>query len=647
MPRIRWFAALTIFAFGCGGTAIDNDVDADVHRDAAVAETSSDRSTPTQDGPSPVVDGAAGDSDGAGVFDASSDPNRDLPTTQADAPSDPSALDSAHDTPIPPDMSDPRDGRDGWGGAGDVETDNGDGPAVFDTPFLDTSADNVEPPADAAADAAYQDASPSDATTDGGAGPGDSGMDAGPGDSGTDAGPGDTGTDAGPADGGCAATCNLVTIAVTPNSPTVSPYGTQKFQATGACFDGTVCDLTTEVAWTTSNAAVAVVSNASGTQGLVTAMNSGAVTVTASLGGISGDTQMTITSGEPVALYVTPVARSFTKGFHQPFVATLVFNDSTVQDVTGQVIWTSSAPIVASIGSDGVALGLMLGTTTIKADIGWLSGTTSVNVLSGTLINVTVEPVSPQLPAGVASRLRAIGHFTDASTQDLTEEASWISSDVTHATVSDVAGAKGRISAIAPGAATMTATVGAIVGTGTVNVSTATLLSIAPSIATTELVLNMTLPLHLLGTYSDGTTFDLADLATWSSSSNLIANVGGPRVTAAGVGDATIGAAFGGFSASLPVRVRAALLDRIEITPVNPTVSALASMAMHATVFYADGTLLDITDLAAYTINDPSVAAIGNVPGVRGILTGLAPGTSFLVAWYKGGAGSTMATVSP
>jgi len=102
------------------------------------------------------------------------------------------------------------------------------------------------------------------------------------------------------------AAATLVSIAVTPSSPTALEHGAQQFfVATGTYSDGSAANITTMVTWVSSNTAVATISsttanvnNAMGTgagtapsvvAGMATggAAGTGSTNITASLGGIT------------------------------------------------------------------------------------------------------------------------------------------------------------------------------------------------------------------------------------------------------------------------------------------------------------------------------------------------------------------------
>jgi hypothetical protein len=86
-------------------------------------------------------------------------------------------------------------------------------------------------------------------------------------------------------------TAVLRTIIITPGNPLGINSGTQlKFSARGYYSDNSVQDLTTMVAWTSSDKSIASISNASDSEGQALAISRGYCSISATIGGISGST---------------------------------------------------------------------------------------------------------------------------------------------------------------------------------------------------------------------------------------------------------------------------------------------------------------------------------------------------------------------
>lgn len=98
----------------------------------------------------------------------------------------------------------------------------------------------------------------------------------------------------------------LMSIAVTPATPTVAVAGTRQLTATGTYSDNSTQDLTAQVTWSSSDTAKATVS----TTGLATGVDFGSATITATLGAVSGIATVSIFQPNPSP--VPPLSQAVT-----------------------------------------------------------------------------------------------------------------------------------------------------------------------------------------------------------------------------------------------------------------------------------------------------------------------------------------------
>ena len=260
----------------------------------------------------------------------------------------------------------------------------------------------------------------------------------------------------------------LVSIDVTPANPSVALGLKPQFTATGTYTDNSRQNLTTQVTWSSSNTAIATVSSAAGFEGLGAGLSPGSVTMTATLAGVSGSTTLTVTPATLVSIAVTPANRNLPAGLTNQFTATGTYTDNSTQNITTAVAWNSADTTIAAIsnasGSIGLATAAGQGTVTITAALGSVSGSTTLTVTAATLVSIAVTPATPSILNGATQRFTATGTYTDNSTQNLTTVVTWISSDTTIATVSNVVGSNGLATSVANGATTISATSGTASG---------------------------------------------------------------------------------------------------------------------------------------------------------------------------------------
>ena len=92
-----------------------------------------------------------------------------------------------------------------------------------------------------------------------------------------------------------------------------------------------------------------------------------------------------------------------------------------------------------------------------------------------TLQSIEITPSLTKAAAGTTAQFTATGVYTDNSTEDLTAQATWASSNSAVAMVSNAAGSKGVATTTGVGSATVSATSGAVSGNATLTVTPAPL----------------------------------------------------------------------------------------------------------------------------------------------------------------------------
>jgi trimeric autotransporter adhesin len=422
-------------------------------------------------------------------------------------------------------------------------------------------------------------------------------------------------------------TATLVSIAVTPSTPSIAAGRTVTLTATGTYSDDTTADLTSTATWTSSSTSVATVA-----AGVVTGVTVGEAEITAAVGTVSGTATVTVTAAELESIEVEPATQSLAAGLTQQYVATGIYSDNSNADITGDVTWTSSDTDVATIDTAGLASTVAEGSTTITAALGGIDGTATLTVTDAVLVSIDLTPPDPVLAEGTTVQLTAEGLFSDGSVRPLTG-LSWESSDTAAATVSQ----SGLVEGIAAGQATITATdpTTGIDGTVVVTVTSATLVSIEIEPANPSVPRTTTLTFTARGVFSDGTTQILTGVS-WDSSNTTVATITATGFTATpGVGTSTITATdpTTNISGSTLLTVTAATLERIEVTPFVITLPRGTFEAFVATGVYSDATTQDLTESVTWSSSMTTVATISNGNGTAGIATTIAPGTTTITAF--------------
>lgn len=326
-----------------------------------------------------------------------------------------------------------------------------------------------------------------------------------------------------------------------------------------------------------------------------------------------------------VSISITPANADVLLGTLQQFTASGTYSDHTTQDLTDSVAWSSSDISMASIVAGGMATALALGSVTISATSGSVTGSTAVNVQSAVLSSITVRPVNKKIAPLTSQQFQAIGTYTDGSTHNVTGEVSWTSSNPAAATIAT----SGRAHALTPGSTTITATLGAISGSSTLDVSNATIVSVHVAPAGRTIAPGTRLAFNATGVFSDGTTQVITRDSAWASDDHAVATVGaGGTATAVGPGTANISATFDGVSGSSPLNVSSATLTSISVTPANAVLAPTTFVNCVATGTFSDGSTQVISNIVTWTSSAPDVASVNG--GCK--VTALSPGTAVITA---------------
>ena len=346
-------------------------------------------------------------------------------------------------------------------------------------------------------------------------------------------------------------------ITVTPITPSIPVGVNQRFNAVATFSDGSTQDITQVAAWSSNNTPVATISP---TLGLAFGVSPGSATITALFETISGTATLTVDSGTLQSIAVTPSQTILAPASTVTYQAVGTYSDGTTQFISGLVTWASSAPSVVSIATTGgIATAQSPGTANITATYqGVTSPNATVLVTGSALSTITVTPSPGQAPEGVALQFAATGHFADTSTQNLTTNVTWASSQPSIATVSNATGQQGLAEGVTAGQTTITAVFAGIVGNAFLNVTNATLMSIAITPANSHAPVGSSVLFDAKGTFSDQSVVDLSTQVTWSSSVPAVATINSVGVAnTASSGTTVITASFTQQTQTGPVTVTA------------------------------------------------------------------------------------------
>jgi trimeric autotransporter adhesin len=427
----------------------------------------------------------------------------------------------------------------------------------------------------------------------------------------------------------------LKQIIVAPANPQIPKGATVQIGATGIFDDGTQGALGGSPTWQTSQSAIATVD----AEGNVTGVNEGVARISAVYQGITGGTDVNV--GQPALLNITisPNQSSLPVGESEQLTAAGKFSDGTVQDLTQTATWNTSGTAIASVSPLGNVVASAVGTATINASSGSVTGSASLTVTPAAVIAVNVVPATLSISLGSSSQLRALATLSNGTTQDMTGTVAWNSTQPSVATVN----VQGDVTGTGKGAAQVSAAFQGMTASTAVNVGPPALVSIAVSPNQSSLPAGESEQLTATGKFTDGSVQNLTQSATWVSSGPAIASVGpNGSAVANAAGMATITATSGSVNGSASLTVTSAAVTALNIVPTNLAISLGNSGQLQAIATLSNGTKQDMTATIAWSTAQSAVATV-----TQGNVTGVGQGAAQVLAAYQGMTATAAVAVGP
>ena len=428
-----------------------------------------------------------------------------------------------------------------------------------------------------------------------------------------------------------------VTLAHPTSISIVAPYGTlaagdgEQLAAIGSYPGGRTADITNQVTWSPSVDVLGAV-NDSGHLSSFLVGGGGTIHVVAAEGGVSGSSDVTILAGLPDSITVSPVNPTVGLGQTQQLTATAHYTGSPSVDITSQVTWFSPDPTVISVSSGG----LVTGTGTIEGQSEFIGatlslpsgsafGNTQVTLTLAHPVSIAISPLNVTLPPGSAQAFTATGTYPGGATADLTFfPGTWSSSNLTVGTFS------GHQLDTNPSAGGGSTTVTATSGDGLVHPSTTVTLTAGNPSSISVTPLSPTLGLGTVtqftatAHYPNGSTSDVTQQVTWSTTDATVASVtSAGAVTAVSHtqnANAFIAATYhfpvsGSTAASSSVTITLAHPTSITVTPTGVVLNVGEFYPFTATGTFPGGITADISSAVSWTSSDATSTILVHISG--------------------------------
>ncbi len=435
-------------------------------------------------------------------------------------------------------------------------------------------------------------------------------------------------------------------------------YDARTFRA-----DGTSSDVTKDAnfSWSSSDNDIVTVNS----EGVATGVSVGvaAITVTGTVDGktFTASKDLTVTDVAVESLVITPATSELPAGLSHDFIATAYFSDGSSLDVTRDpvVSWHSDNESVATIsnlnGEKGrvhaQAVGDAMITATGVANGETFTATSSLKVTNTIVESLVVTPAIKSLPVGLSYDFIATAYFSDGKALDVTHDPAltWLSDNESVAMVTNNDAQKGKVTPQTVGDVTITATGSANGKTFTASSDLTVTAAIVESLVVTPKI--TTLPKGLshkfvaTAYFSDGSALDVTQdpAISWHSGDESVAtisNIDGQKgeLKAQSIGDVVIsatGVANGKrFTADSNLKVSAATVESLVVTPTLDVLPAGLSHNFVATAYFSDGSTLDVSKDPAITwySDDEAIASVSNINDEKGMVTSQAVGSTVITA---------------
>lgn len=343
----------------------------------------------------------------------------------------------------------------------------------------------------------------------------------------------------------------LTSIEISPARLSLIPGEANQLYATAIYSDGSSLDVTQQTTWNSGAATIATIGNTSANRGEVSAVSAGEAEITAYFNNQSHQTTLTVSDASLLGLEIMPSSPNMALGTLQRFGLTGHYDDGSTRDLTQQASWSSNDTTIADkLDESSLFEAFSVGTTLIIATMNGVSAFTELNVSNATLTSITLSPANISLANGFGTQITATGHFSDTSSQDISQTVVWQSSDETIASIDNATDSKGIINANSIGNTSISATFSGISQSTDVTVTDAELQSISIQTQINEMNVGTHQTLTATGHFSDSGTLDISSRVTWSSSDNNIVAVSNAerdkgKVTALDSGNIDVAASFG------------------------------------------------------------------------------------------------------
>ncbi|MNO68041.1 Bacterial Ig-like domain (group 2) [compost metagenome] len=415
-----------------------------------------------------------------------------------------------------------------------------------------------------------------------------------------------------------------------------TPLGiSTQYLAIATYSDNSTADITEQASWSSADSTIATIDE----KGLVKTLKVSSTGISASYQGVTSNiSTLTITDAIATKVSIIPPTTRLAKGLTLQLQAIATLSDDTTRDVSTQASWQSSNPTVLSVDDKGKATAIEAGDATVTATVQGVTGQTTISAVDLTVSQIQIIPATVQLAIGTTTKLTAIATFADQSTQDVSSQVGWLSSNTAVATVDST----GLVTGVAAGSTTLSASLLGVTASTSIQVNNTSVSALQVIPAVTVIALGTKSQLQAIATFGDGSTQDVSSQVQWSSNDPFIASVDSlGLVTGSGIGQATVTATLGAISRSATLTVTNAIATALQVIPPTASLPKGTKLQFQAIATFSDNSSQDVTSQVNWNSSDISVATID----LNGEATAFSEGGSSISANFLGVTSNTVLLV--
>jgi len=435
----------------------------------------------------------------------------------------------------------------------------------------------------------------------------------------------------------------VASVTVTPGAPNMFPNDVLQLTATARDAGGNVIT-GRPTTWISSNTSIATVS----ATGLVTAVaqTSAAATITATVGGVSGNATVTINQTPVASVTLAPASASLYQGQQTGFIATA--RDAGGNVISRPITWSTTNPtVIINVSQGGVVTAINPGTEGVIAmAVGAGAGgtnvgdTASVTVSLVPVASMTLSPKPISLFTGQQTQLGLqLFDSIGGSLSQAGRSISWASRDPAVATVST----GGQVAGVAPGTTrVVVSTPGAsttVFDSVNVTVAASPVSSVTVQPSSSTIYHGATKSLRAVVMDGFGTIVRGRNVA-WTSCNPTLVTVSQVAGTPDSATYTTVGTGTGatcitaqdpsGLSSQSAITVAPVPVTSVVVTPSTATVDLTLTTQLTATARDSAGNALART--ITWSSSNPSIASVD----ATGLVTANAGGSATIEARATG-----------